>query len=64
MTKAELIKALEDWPDDTIINVPSIDYEGDVVPAEIVEIDNHGIYGGVAEATILGFQVAKAPLNS
>ena len=53
MTKAELIKALEDWPDDTIIKVPSIDYEGDVVPAEIVEVDNDGIYGGIAEVTIL-----------
>ena len=55
MTKAELIKALEDLPDDTIINVPSIEYEGDVVPAESVEIDNDGIYGGIAEVTILGF---------
>ena len=55
MTKAELIKALERLPDDTIIKVPSIDYEGDVVPAESVEIDNDGIYGGIAEVTILGF---------
>ena len=55
MTKAELIKALERLPNNTIIKVPSIDYEGDVVPAEIVEVDNDGIYGGVAEATILGF---------
>ena len=55
MTKAELIKALERLPDDTIIKVPSIDYEGDVVRAESVEIDNDGIYGGIAEVTILGF---------
>ena len=53
MTKAELIKALERLPDDTIINVPSIDYKGNVVPAEIVETDNDGIYGGIAEVTIL-----------
>ena len=53
MTKAELIKALERLPDDTIIKVPSIDYEGDVVPAEIVETDDDGIYGGIAEVTIL-----------
>ena len=53
MTKAELIKALERLPNNTIIKVPNIEYEGDVVPAEIVEIDNDGSDGGVAEVTIL-----------
>lgn len=38
MTKAELIKALEDLPNDTAIYVPSLEVAGDEVPAIHVEV--------------------------
>ena len=54
MTKVELIKLLEDLPNDTRIYVPSIECEGDTVPALYVDIDDDGSDGGIAEVTIVG----------
>ena len=54
MTKAELIKLLEDLPNDTRIYVPSIECEGNTIPALYVDIDDDGSDGGIAEVTIVG----------
>ena len=54
MTKAELIKALDGLPDDTRIYVPSIECEGNTIPALYVDIDDDGSDGGIAEVTIIG----------
>ncbi len=53
MTKAELIKALEGLPDDTVLYVPSIEFLGDLVPVWDVQVDCDGSNGD-PEVTIVG----------
>ena len=58
MTKAELIKALKDLPDDTEICVPSTKVSNAWVRASYVMVDYSGAYGGVggcrADVLIVG----------
>ena len=54
MTKAELIEALKDLPEDTDLYVPSIEFTGDLVPVCYVQVDCDGSDGGMPEANILG----------
>ena len=54
MTKIELIKALEDLPDDTRIYVPSINVACDEYTALYVQVYSYGNDGGVSEVMILG----------
>lgn len=54
MTKAELIKALEELPDDTEIHVPSREYSEDFVHAWYVQVDCDGSDGCQPEVTIVG----------
>ena len=54
MTKAELIKLLEDLPNDTSIYVPSMELAGDLMPALYVDVVDDGSDGGIAEVNITG----------
>ena len=54
MTKAELIKTLEGLPDDTEINVPSIECGNELISACYVQVEYCGINGFRPEVTILG----------
>lgn len=54
MTKAELIKALEGLPDDTEINVPSMEFGNELISACYVQVECYGINGFRPEVTILG----------
>ena len=54
MTKAELIKALEGLPDDTEINVPSMECGNELISACYVQVEYYGINGFRPEVTILG----------
>ena len=54
MTKIELIKALEDLPDDTLIHVPSTECINVCVHAWYVQVDCDGSDGCQAEVTIVG----------
>ena len=54
MTKAELIKELEGLPDDTEINVPSMEGGNEVISASYVQVEYYGINGFRPEVTILG----------
>lgn len=56
-TKKELIKLLKDLPNNTKIYVPSLLYEGDILPAEYVDIRNDGSDGSVAKVEILGEEI-------
>ena len=53
MNKAELIKALDGLPDDTMIYVPSIEVAGNIMPTSYVQVDYVGD-GGIVEVLILG----------
>ena len=57
MTKKELIKLLKGLPGNTRIYVPSLLYEGDILPAEYVDIRNGGSDGSVAKVEILGEEI-------
>lgn len=54
MTKKELIKLLEELPDDTEIYVPSMEVAGDIMPALYVDVCDDGSDGGIAEVNIVG----------
>ena len=54
MTKKELIKLLEELPDDTEIYVPSMEVAGDIMPALYVDVCDDGSDGGIAEVNIAG----------
>lgn len=54
MTKTELIKLLKDLPNNTMIYVPSLEFEGNLTPAVYVDIRNDGSDGGVAKVEIVG----------
>ena len=54
MTKAELIKSLEGLPDDTEINVPSMECGNELISAYYVKVEYDGINGFRPEFTILG----------
>lgn len=54
MTKKELIKLLKGLPNNTRIYVPSLLCEGDILPAEYVDIRNDGSDGSVAKVEIFG----------
>lgn len=54
MTKVELIKALENLPDDTEIHVPSSEVSDVWVHAWYVEVDCGGSDGCQAEVSIVG----------
>ena len=53
MIKTELIKAIEDLPDDTRIYVPSIEVAGDIMPASYVQVDYVGD-GSIVKVLIIG----------
>ena len=57
MTKKELIKLLKGLPNNTKIYVPSLLYEGDILPAEYVDIRNDGSDGSVAKVEIVGEEI-------
>lgn len=54
MTKKELIKLLEELPNDTEIYVPSMEVAGDIMPALYVDVCDDGSDGGIAEVNIAG----------
>ena len=54
MTKSELIKLLKDLPNNTVIYVRSLEYEGSFTPAVYVDICKDGSDGSVAEVEIVG----------
>ena len=57
MTKAELIKALDGFPDDARIYVPSVEVAGDIMLASYVRVDYVGD-GGIVEVLITGAREA------